>query len=107
MNEQYLAIGRVARWATILLAAIVVLDLVAALSDLAEIRLLDRIIDGEPVSDSEADASDTRQAVIGAIQFLVYVATAFVFIRWFRRAYRNLAPLGAEQPRFKSWWTIA
>jgi Domain of unknown function (DUF4328) len=107
MNEQYLPIGRVARWAAILLAAIVVLDVVAAFSDLAEIRLLDRIIDGEPVSDSEADASDTRQAVIGAIQFLVYVATAFVFIRWFRRAYRNLAPLGAEQPRFKSWWTIA
>ena len=40
MNEQYLAIGRVARWATILLAAIVVLDIVAAFSDLAEIRPL-------------------------------------------------------------------
>jgi hypothetical protein len=106
VNERYVPMGRVARWATILLAAIVVLDVVAALSDLAEIRLLDRIIEGEPVSDSEADASDTRQAVVGAIQFVVYAATAFIFIRWFRRAYRNLAPLGAEEPRFKSWWTI-
>ena len=107
MNEQYIPIGRVARWSMILLAAIVVLDVIAALSDLAEIRLLDRIIEGEPVTDDEADASDTRQAVIGAVQFLVYAATAFVFIRWFRRAYRNLAPLGAERTRFKSWWTIA
>ena len=100
-------IGRVARWATILLGVIVVLDVIAAFSDIAEIRLLDRIIEGEDVSDDEADASDTRQAVIGAVQFLVYATTAFVFIRWFRRAYRNLAPLGAENPRFKSWWTIA
>jgi Domain of unknown function (DUF4328) len=107
VNERYVPIGRVARWTMILLAAIVVLDVIAALSDLAEIRLLDRIIEGEPVSDDEADRSDTRQAVIGAIQFAVYVATAFVFIRWFRRAYRNLAPLGAEHPRYKSWWTIA
>ena len=107
MNERYLPIGRVARWAMILLAAVAVLDVIAALSDFAEIRLLDRIIDGELVSDDEADASDTRQAVIGGIQFLVYAATAFVFIRWFRRCYRNLAPLGAERTRFKSWWTIA
>ena len=106
MNERYLPIGRVARWAMILLAAIVVLDVVAAISDLAEIRLLDRIRDGELVSDEEADRSDTRQALIGGVQFLVYAVTAFVFIRWFRRAYRNLAPLGAEQTRFKSWWTI-
>ena len=107
MNEQYIPIGRVARWSMILLAAIVVLDVIAALSDVAEIRLLDRILEGEPVTDDEADASDTRQGVIGAVQFLVYAATAFVFIRWFRRAYRNLAPLGAERTRFKSWWTIA
>lgn len=107
MNEQYVPIGRVARWSMILLAAIVVLDVIAGLSDLAEIRLLDRILEGEPVTDDEADASDTRQGVIGAVQFLVYAATAFVFIRWFRRAYRNLAPLGAERTRYKSWWTIA
>jgi Domain of unknown function (DUF4328) len=107
VNEQFMPIGRVARWTVILLVAIVVLDVIAAFSDLAEIRLLDRIIEGEPVTDDEADASDTRQAVIGAVQFLVYAATAFVFIRWFRRAYRNFAPLGAERTRFKSWWTIA
>ena len=99
-------IGRVARWSMILLAAIVVLSVIAALSDLAELRLLDRLIEGEPVTDEELDASDTRQAVIGGIQFLLYAATAFVFIRWFRRAYRNLAPLQAPA-RFGSWWTIA
>lgn len=106
MNERFLPIGGAARWVAILLVLIVVLDAVAALSDLAEIRLLDRIIAGELVSEDEADASDTRQAAIGLVQFVAYVVTAIVFIRWFRRAYRNLAPLGAERPRYASWWTI-
>jgi hypothetical protein len=106
VNERFVPIGRVARWAMILLAAIVVLDAIAVVSDLEEIRVTNRLIEGELVTEDELDASGTRQDAIAAVQSLLYLATTVVFIRWFRRAYRNLAPLAAPHPRFKSWWTI-
>jgi len=106
VNERFVPIGRVARGAMILLAVIVVLDAIAVVSDLAEIRMFDRLIGGEFVTEDELAASDTRQEAIAAVQSLLYLTTMVVFIRWFRRAYRNLEPLDAPQPRFKSWWTI-
>ena len=108
MNEQYIPIGRVARWSD---------D--PARRDRRprpDRRALGPRRDPAARPHHRGRARDGRRgrtratrgrAVIGAIQFLVYAATAFVFIRWFRRAYRNLAPLGAERTRFKSWWTIA
>ena len=89
-----------ARWAQIVLAVIVVVDLAAVFSDIAEYRLLNT-----DFTIAEADANDTRQAAIGSLQIALYVAGAVFFIRWFKRAYENVDVLDGNR-RYGVGWAI-
>ena len=71
------------------------------MSDVLEIRLLTRLIDGAEVTASEADANDNRQAAIGILQTLALIARAVVLIVWMHRAYKNLDP--AERRHGTGW----
>jgi hypothetical protein len=77
------------RAVVVALLLLIVVDVVAVGFSIAELRLVDRLIAGEPVSDSEIDASDARATTIGAIQTVLLIAVAVFFIRWLRLAYRN------------------
>jgi hypothetical protein len=77
---------------------VILLDVVALVSDIAEYRLL-----GSEFTLQEADANDARQGVIGVLQFLLLVVTAVFFIRWFKRAYENVPP---NRRRYGIGWTI-
>jgi hypothetical protein len=93
----------------VLLAAFVIIilvDIVAVVSDLAEVSLLNRAIDGEFISDSEFDNNDNRQAVIGVLQTILYIGTGIVFLRWMYIAHRNLPALGARDLRFSHRWGV-
>ena len=68
--------------------------------------MLSRIEAGELVSDADIDANDARQTAVGIAQFALLVVAAFIFIRWFHRAYRNLIALGAGELRFTPGWAI-
>ena len=43
---------------------------------------------------------------VGVVQALWFLVSAALFLAWFRRAYTNLAPLGARRLRYGRWWTI-
>src|SRR5262245_47029848 len=88
-------LGGRARWAMVALGAMVVIDLLAVGSDFLEWRLIAGA-EGGVLTVADAEANDTRQAVMGFLQFAGYVAGAILFLRWFRRAYLNLPALGAE-----------
>jgi hypothetical protein len=90
----------------IVFAVLAALSVVAAVSDLLELLLLDKLIAGEDVSDAQIDASDARQALMGGLQFLVYVAAAVVFIMWLYRAYRNTDALRPPMRRYGHGWAI-
>ncbi len=93
-------------WITIVvLVAIVVADLVAIGSDLAEVRLLQRA-GTEGISFDEADANDVRQAAIGAVQLVLFIGAAVAFIAWLRRMYENAIALAPPDPRYGAGWTI-
>jgi hypothetical protein len=94
-----------ARWAVVALVAVIVSDIVTIGSDLLEIRLMSRLIDGEDVSLSSLDSDDARQGVVALLVGAVYVSAIVLFIRWFHRAYSNLPALRTE-PRFKRGWAI-
>lgn len=89
-----------ARWVRRILVAALVADAAAIASNYLEFKLL-----GTDFTLGEADANDTRQAVVTVGQLLVYTAAAILFIRWFSRAYKNLEPLGAVR-RFSTGWAI-
>jgi serine/threonine protein kinase len=43
---------------------------------------------------------------VGAVQAAWFLATAGLWLAWFRRAYLNLPALGARRLRFRPWWAI-
>ncbi len=95
-----------AKAALAFLAANVVLDLVAVFTDLQMVGLLNRAKAGQFATIEEADALDVRMARIGLLQLAGVLITAIPFLVWFRRAYRNLGPLGVRLLRFKPGWAV-
>lgn len=93
-------------WAVIALVAVILSDLLAVWSDLQEIDLVNRILDGEAVTEDELDDNDYQQFIVALIQLAVLIAAAFFFIRWFHGAYSNLRALGRPDLRFGTGWAI-
>jgi hypothetical protein len=89
----------------IALVAVIVSDIVAIGSDLLEIRLMGQLVDGDDIALSRLDSNDLRQGIVAAVVFAVFVVSAILFIRWFRRAYANLPALRSDA-RFKPGWAI-
>ncbi len=89
----------------IVLALVIVADLVAVISDVSEVRLLQRA-QTERISFEEADANDVRQAAISAVQLVLFIGAAVAFIAWLNRMYRNAIALAPPNPRYAVWWTI-
>lgn len=92
-----------ARALTGLLIALMAVDLIAAASGLLELKLLTEINAGIIPSGDVIDASDRRQRVIELFHFALFVTTAIFWIRWFRKAYRNLPFRGHGARRFPVW----
>jgi hypothetical protein len=105
-GEPWEPIGGRAKTLRTLLWIAMALSLVAVVSDAFELELLGRIESGQFVPDSEANANDVRQGVIGLLQVGLGHATAVVFIMWFHRAYANVERLGAGPLRFGRGWAI-
>src|SRR5262245_13534044 len=87
----YRPLGRPTRALEVLLATFILVTLVAVAFDWLELSLLTRLIhDPDSVTVAEADASDTRQAVMAFLQLGCLLAAAVSFLVWFHRAYANL-----------------
>jgi hypothetical protein len=106
MPESYEPLAGRRQAVTVVFVALVVVSFAAALSDVFELDLMDRIIAGETVTDAEATANDNRQAVMGILQFATYIAGAIVFIRWLRAAYRNADVVAPGTRRYGHGWAI-
>jgi hypothetical protein len=89
-----------------LLVILVVLDVGAVFSDLAQAELINRAIMGQTVTEAEALANDNRQAAIGAGQTVLYIAYLVVFLMWIYRADKNLRSLRAAGLSFTPGWAV-
>jgi hypothetical protein len=94
------------KWVTRLLLVTVALSVIAVVSDAAQVALVREAASGGTVTRAEADANDSRQAVIGLMQGAAFLATAGFFLVWFHAAYSNLPRLGAADLRYKTWWAV-
>lgn len=97
---------------TLSLFAITGLALISACESLAFILGLGQIINPALTADflAEEDATASLwlflQGLILLLQFPVYVFTIVFFLIWLNRAYKNLAPLRAQNVEFSSGWAI-
>ena len=75
-----------------------------------QIDLLTRVRDGGAFSMPEAEASDRRVQLSGAVQLLAQLCAAVLWAVWFNRSNKNARALGAEAMEFgpNAWgWFIA
>ncbi|MGE4183207.1 MAG: DUF4328 domain-containing protein [Limisphaerales bacterium] len=79
---------------------------VALWSGWLEIQLLQRAADGTAVSEAEAAVSDSRQAFLGGLYFVVFMVTGVLFLRWTYLANRNARGLGATGMQFTPAWAV-
>ncbi len=83
----YVAISAIGLWAT-----------------WSEIQLLQEIASGTTISDVEAAANDSRQAVIGGLQVFIFIVVGILFLRWTYFSNRNASALGAYNLEFTPGW---
>ncbi|WP_116106563.1 DUF4328 domain-containing protein [Lewinella sp. IMCC34191] len=79
------------------------LQLLIIVSAAAELFLLNEFEQGTDVDPTLIDMADTSYAVAGMGYLCVLVASAFTFIRWFRRAYFNLHLLPVRVDHGEGW----
>jgi hypothetical protein len=95
-----------ARFVVAALVLVIITDIAGVVCRIAELQLIDRMINGEFVTMDEAEASDDRQAVVGGFQLVFWVVTAILFLVWIYRAHRNLPALGASGLKYSPGWAV-
>lgn len=98
------------KWVKYFLYLQVVISIVALISGYLERQLLNDFASGIYLSQSQAqaagEASDSRQTIVGGIQFIIFLISGFLILRWIHRANFNARQLGAENMKFTPGWSI-
>ena len=89
-----------------LLVILLVLDIAAVFSGLAQADLIKRVMRGEAITESEAIANDSRQGAIGFGQTVLYIACFVVLLMWIYRANKNLRSLRPAGLSFTPGWAV-
>jgi len=92
----------------LLLKATILISLVAAISSMFEVKLINDMTTGnfDYTIVDQVNANDLRQQLIGIIQFSLFIITGIVFLRWIYFSNSNSRSLGASGMQFTPGWTI-
>lgn len=71
-----------------------------------QIDLLERIKSGGDFTQAEADANDSREAVLGVAYLLIMAITGFIFLRWTNLSKKNAYALGATDMVISPAWAV-
>ena len=93
-------------WTSIFLVGLIAATLAAFGSTIAEIGLLQRLANGEFVSEQALMANDDRQGLIGVVVLLAYLVLIISFCIWIYRAAKNLQSLNVGGQRFSPGWAV-
>lgn len=84
------------KWAINLIYLVLIFDIITLISDFIQHQLLQKIENGNLISNSTVEANDDRVMGIALIALCVMIFSIVTFIRWFRRAYFNLHQLSSN-----------
>jgi hypothetical protein len=93
-------------WLKITLGVYALASLADAYSSWLQIRLLQALADGVDVSDAAATANDLREVLVNLCHFVMFLATAILFLRWSYLTKKNAAALGAQGLEFSPRWSV-
>jgi hypothetical protein len=91
-----------ARRARLVLWVAILIAVASAFANLGDTWLIG-LLEGQAPEPGPASGLALGVGVVQALWFLVSTA---LFLAWFRRAYTNLAPLGARRLRYGRWWAV-
>ena len=95
-----------ADWASAFLLIVILITAASAYFTFQEIDLLERILEGEHVSEAEALSSDERIMFVGILWLGAYIIAGVFFFIWLHRACKNLDYLEVVDTRFTPGWAI-
>ena len=72
-----------AKTAIFLIGIVLALEVISLISDFLQYDLVQKLLSGNYVSDSDATMNDLRQQFIGIVYFIVYVISGITFIMGF------------------------
>ncbi|HSK16850.1 MAG TPA: DUF4328 domain-containing protein [Gaiellaceae bacterium] len=101
--EGYRSLGRRSAWTQVSLAVVIGVDLLTIAVELSERSRIGR---DRSVTDDELADLGERLALVGTARTGAFFVCAFFFVLWFSRAYANIVPLGAREPRFGRGWAV-
>lgn len=96
-----------AKNASTLIWLVLTLDLIGGISNYFQYDMLNRYANGATVTQAEIVFNDSRQQIISVLFLLTYLASAIVFIQWFRRAYFNLHLYSTNLTSKEGWAAAA
>jgi Domain of unknown function (DUF4328) len=105
MPPQFRPLEGRAHWAKRALAIATALTVVSFVADLQQWKLVQRIAAGEATID-QVDLNESVQTAVSFAQLAAFLLAAIFFLRWFHRAYANLAPLGAAGLPHGPGWAV-
>jgi hypothetical protein len=98
------------RWRTLFVITLfsvnIVVGLIAIASDASQVAMGTRVANGEHISSTESEASDTFRQNIAVVQFGLYLFTSVVFLFWIYHAHKNLQAFGAESLSSSSGFAV-
>ena len=93
-------------WTSGCLGILGLLMIASFISTIAEINLLEKVEDGEFISEAELASNDNRQTAIGGLYLLAFILTVVAVCLWIHRASENLRSLGVAAQRFSPGWAV-
>lgn len=93
-------------WTVSLLSLGLVLGLAGCAALLSQAALLRRAVDGQVITQDEAQRNDARITGVEALQALTALVTGLAFVMWSYRARHNLPALGATNLQYSPAWII-
>jgi serine/threonine-protein kinase len=97
--EGYLPLRRPSRRVRAALWLSVLLALASAAANLGDTQAARRLA-------GDGAATGDLYLWVGLVQAVGFLATAGLWLAWFRRAYLNLPALGARRLRYRPWWAV-
>ena len=103
MTSPFLPAKSRANWCTLFLLLHGIIVIASMASTMAEIGMLQRIEAGEFVSPAETASNDGRQATIGFLYLLTFVAAGFDLSHVDLQNVQKPGPLGMAEPKVLPW----
>ncbi len=102
----YRSASPLATCATLLFVALIVADVLAALSMFGQIQLLDAVRSGVTIAPGRIAANDTWQRLFGTLELAFWFVAAISLLVWVYRANRNAHALGVEGMSYSPGWSV-